>query len=249
MHTQTHTLCSILKLHPTLTLFPFVNISCGQVFKQCRCCPQWDDATHTQTWIYAHSSPRTHICFPILASWTLPAKLAFLFLIVSAKTWLWSCSVSVCRRLWVPSCIFLFPSIFSSVSLSPTPLPFSLILSPALSLLLYYFCFLSFFLQISPSLFPPRSFSPSLVLSLFFPFSSSSGLIEVQYCMLANCFPSLSTISDGLLQHTTQHGGCWAWEAQAFALYNHVRLLLQSLNHAKSEHLLPAHSRRVGPSA
>lgn len=241
MHTQTHTLCLILKLHPTLTLFPFVNISCGQVFKQCRCCPQRDNATHTQTRIYAHSSPRTHICFPILASWTLPAKLAFLFLIVSAKTWLWSCSVSVCRRLWVPSCIFLFPSIFSSVSLSP-PLP-SLSFSAQLSLC--FFITFAFYLFSCKSL--PPSFSLSL--SLFFPFSSSSGLIEVQYCMLANCFPSLSTISDGLLQHTTQHGGCWAWEAQAFALYNHVRLLLQSLNHAKSEHLLPAHSRRVGPSA
>lgn len=141
----------------------------------------------------------------------------------------------------------------SPLFLSRPPPPFpSLSFSAQLSL-----CFLCFFITFAFFLFSCKSLPPSfslslslsLVLSLFFPFSSSSGLIEVQYCMLANCFPSLSTISDGLLQHTTQHVGCWAWEAQAFALYNHVRLLLQSLNHAKSEHLLPAHSRRVGPSA
>lgn len=130
----------------------------------------------------------------------------------------------------------------SPLFLSHPPLP-SLSFSAQLSLC--FFITFAFYLFSCKSLLP----SFSLSLSLFFPFSSSSGLIEVQYCMLANCFPSLSTISDGLLQHTTQHGGCWAWEAQAFALYNHVRLLLQSLNHAKSEHLLPAHSRRVGPSA
>lgn len=53
------------------------------------------------------------------------------------------------------------------LSRPPPPLCFPLILSPALSLLLYYFCFLSFFLQISPSLFPPLSFSLSGSFCLF----------------------------------------------------------------------------------
>lgn len=130
--------------------------------------------THSDTDICTQFSTRTHICFPILASWTLPAKLAFLFLIVSAKTWLWSCSVSVCRRLWVPSCIFLFPSIFSSVSLSPTPFP-SLSFSAQLSLC--FFITFAFYLFSCKSL--PPSFPLALSLPLWF-FLSFSLFLQAQ---------------------------------------------------------------------
>ncbi len=137
--------------------------------------------THTHTVLHTH----------ILVSLFWPTgpfqpNRPFLFLVVSAKTWSWSCSVSVCRRLWVPSCMFLPPSISFSLSLclsfGPScSLPSSLSLSLLLS---FFFAFSSLSFSLSSSLELFLSFSPS----------PSSVLIEVQYYMLADCCPSLSPI-------------------------------------------------------
>lgn len=141
-------------------------------------------------------------------------------------------SVAACG---FPRVCFFFHLSLLLLSAFPTV---PLVLCPAL--------FALFFLYIFSVQLP---LSLSLALSLFLPLSKlSSDWGTVLYA--SRLLPlTLSHHDDGLLQHTTQHVGCWAWEAQAFALYNHVRLLLQSLNHAESEHLLPAHSGRVGPSA
>ena len=203
----------------------------------------WQWSAHT----FTHSFTHKHICFSILANWTLPAKPASsCFSSSQQRHGRGVVASQVCRRLWVPSCMFL-PSIYLLLCLPAFPLPPS---CPLLSSLFASFVSLAFdlsFCSHPPLPFSLLSLSVSLPLSLSL--SPSSVLIEVQYCMLVDCCPSHSPISDGLLQHTTQHVGCWAWEAQAFALCNRVRLLLQSLNHAESEHLLPAHSLRVGPSA
>lgn len=183
--------------------------------------------------LYICTQFSTHILVPLF--WlTGPFRLnrPFLFLVVSAKTCSWSCSVSVCRRLWVPSCIFLLPSITFSVPLwflyfLVTPDP-----CPALSVS-FFASFASFF-------------CPLLLFSL-----SLQALFQLRYSTVCQLIAALtlSHPDGGLLQHTTQHVSCWAWEAQAFALYKNVRLPLRCTLNVESEGLLPAHSERVGPSA
>lgn len=191
----------------------------------------------------ARSSP--HALFPLFwPTGPFRLNLPFLFHVVSAKTCSWSCSVSVCRRLWVPLCIFFLPSIPVSLPfLCFFPLWFPPDLWSALCFLLCLFCFLVvlpcfFFAFLAP---PPPS-SLSLFLSKL---SSDWGTVLYAGWLL----PSLSPHHDGgLLQQTTQHVSCWAWEARAFPLYNNVRLLLQCLHHGESEALLPARSEQTGPS-
>ena len=131
--------------------------------------------THTHTVLYTHT---------LVSLFWPKANRPFLFLVVSAKTWSWSCSVSVCRRLWVPSCMFLLPPISPYISFYFSLVP--LVLCTALSLSL----------SLSLSLFISFAFgSPlPLALSLSLSVSPSSVLIEVQYCMLADCCPSHSPI-------------------------------------------------------
>lgn len=172
------------------------------------------------TSIHTQPSSHTHFVWPSGPfQWNGP----YLFLIVLATTW---CGVvasqSVAARGFPRVCVC-----------------FSFLLS---FLFLFCFsCFLSFILH------PPPYFSISFPLSLSPP-SSGSDWGTVPYASRLLLL-TLSPIRNGLLQHTTQHVSCWAWEAQAFALYNCVCMMLQGFNHAESEHLLPAHSGRVGPSA
>lgn len=128
---------------------------------------------------HIHSSPHTHTHLLVPLFWptgSFQPNRPFLFLIVSAKTCSWSCSVSVCRCLWVPSCMFLLPSISFSIFLC-----FSFGSSCSLpSSLFCFFCLYFFFF-----------FLPSLALTLFLQSQFSP---EVWYCMPANCCPSLSPI-------------------------------------------------------
>lgn len=85
----------------------------------------------------------------------------FLFLIVSAKTCSWSCSVSVCRCLWVPSCMFLLPSISFSMFLC---FSFGSSCSLPSSLFCFFCLYFSFTLSSSYSLFPISVLTGGMVL-------------------------------------------------------------------------------------
>lgn len=208
-------------------LCAFINISCGCIFN-------FVPIVHNEKWANMCTQ-----CFPHTYSFLYSGQLdsssknwPFLFLVVLAKTW---CGVVASQS--VADCGF--PRMCSSLSL---PILISLSFLFFSKLLL---CFSFFFLLLSCK----SSLSLLLFLSLPSLFPPNVGLIEVQYWMPADCCPPLSPISDGLLQHTSQHVSCWAWEAQAFALYNCICWMLQGFNHAESECILPAHSGRVGPSA
>lgn len=77
-------------------------------------CPQGDTHAHT---LRPQSTP--HALVSLFWPLQLSVKSAFPVSRCLSKDMVWSCSVSVCRRLWVPSWMFLPPSI-SSVSLCPS---------------------------------------------------------------------------------------------------------------------------------
>lgn len=105
----------------------------------------------------------THILVPPYSGQlnNFQLNLPFLFHVVSAKTCSWSCSVSVCRRLWVPLCVFFF---LPSTPFSVRPW-FPPDLWPALCFLL---CLVCFFIVL------PRFFSFFFLLSLAPPIFSLS---------------------------------------------------------------------------
>lgn len=103
---------------------------------------------------------------------------------------------------------------------------------------------------LSPCLLPFLHYFPCpLLLFLSFTFSPSSVLDWGIVLYVSWLLPlTLSYHDGGLLQHTIQHVGCWAWDAQAFALYN-CAPAVAALKSCRVWAPSPAHSGRFGPSA
>lgn len=199
-------------------------------------------SVHNETTGRAHVHTHRHVRSLFWPTGPFQPNQPFLFLVVSAKTWWWSCSVSVCRRLWVPCMFLLLPIVlsFSSLSLRQSPPP-SLPSSGFGSFVSFDFHLLP---VVSLSL-PLPSFLP-LCLSLLF--SPSSVLNEVQYRMRVHCCPSLSLSRQRWLA-AAHRSACRLLNAGGSGILHYVTVsacCCRALNHAESEHLLPAHGGRVG---
>lgn len=177
---------------------------------------------HNEIGTYTHSRPHRHFLVRPTGpfQWIEP----YLFLVVSATTW---CGVvasqSVAARGFprVCVCVFFFSALFFLLFFS------------------LCFCFLSFILQI-----PPISLSLSLVFLLL------QAQVWLRYSTVCQSIAAPHSLpsetvccSVPLSMSAAEHG------RPRLLHYITVCMMLRGFTHAESEHLLPAHSGRVGPSA